>query len=115
MTSEKEALEVRKRLEGEGYVLTQQEYELILEHTERKMKLTGRGADYLPLLLEDEIKHYFFRCAINAATFLMMANEIENKGGHNGTSNDRAIPGEHSAEPLRVAYQKKGCAAAWVQ
>ena len=112
MVCEKEALEIRKRLEGEGYVLTQQEYELILEHTKRKLELTGHEMEYLPYLLEDEIKNYFFRCAINAATFLMMADDIKNKGGHNGTSNDRAIPGGYSAEPHGIAYEKKGCAAA---
>lgn len=114
MTCENEAQEVRKRMEDEGYVLTQQEYEVILGHTKRKMELIGRDADYLPYLLEDEIKNYFFRCAINAATLLIMAGDIENKGGHNGTSNDRAIPGEHSAEPHGIAYEEKGRAAAWI-
>ena len=64
---------VRKAAEDKGFVLTGAEYEALLQYTARKCEVNGKGEDYLPLLLADEIKDYFFRNAINATTLLRMA------------------------------------------
>ena len=63
--------QVREEMENKGYILSQPEYEVILEHARRKIDLCGKGEDYLSLLLEDEIKDYFFRNSVNAATMMM--------------------------------------------
>lgn len=83
-----EIQKVRKDAESQGMVLSQQEFDIILAHTRRKIELNGKSEDYLPLLLENEIRDYFFRCTINTATFLMLAFEqTQNKGGLiNGTN-----------------------------
>ena len=64
---------VRKEAEDKGFVLSGAEYEALLQYTARKCEINGKGEDYLPLLLEDEIKDYFFRIANNAKTLLRMA------------------------------------------
>ena len=106
--------EVRKRLEADGYVLAEPEFEVIMRYTRRKLEIIQKGEDYLPLLLEDEIKHYFFRNTINAATLLMMAvdNNKISKEVYDGTSNDGAISGEHPDQLITVAHDQKGCASA---
>lgn len=62
--------EVRERMEKNGYTLTQEEFDSVMEHTRRKLEIIQKGEGYLPLLLEDEVKHYLFRNAINAATLM---------------------------------------------
>lgn len=64
---------VRKDAEQKGFILTGAEYEALLQYTARKCRLNGKGEDYLPILLADEIKDYFFRNAINVTSMLMMA------------------------------------------
>lgn len=56
-----ETKKVREDMEKQGYVLTEEEYQIILEYTIRKSDRCGKGRDYVPLLLEDEIKNYYFR------------------------------------------------------
>lgn len=60
--------EIRRKLEGEGYVLTDAEYESLLLYSDRKRRINGKGPDYLPLLMEDEIRQKCFRDAINAVS-----------------------------------------------
>ena len=55
-----ETKKVREDMEKQGYVLTEEEYQIILEYTIRKSDLCGKGRDYVPLLLEDEIKNNGF-------------------------------------------------------
>jgi hypothetical protein len=50
-----ETKKVREDMEKQGYVLTEEEYQIILEYTIRKSDRCGKGRDYVPLLLEDEI------------------------------------------------------------
>lgn len=38
----------------------------VLMYTVRKCKVSGKGADYLPILFENELLDYFIRAAINA-------------------------------------------------
>ena len=65
--------EVRKKMESEGMILTQAEFEVIVKCARRKLEVCKKDESYLPLLLEDEIKNYFFRITVNAAGLLMMA------------------------------------------
>lgn len=69
-TTRSQSQEVREQLEKEGYVLTSAEYEALLQYTARKSRLNKKPDDYIPLLLWDEIRNYFFRNAINATTLL---------------------------------------------
>lgn len=60
-----ETKKVREDMEKQGYVLTEEEYQIILEYTIRKSDRCGKGRDYVPLLLEDEIKNYYFRNTVS--------------------------------------------------
>ena len=68
--------EIRESMEKEGYKLQDGEYENLLEYARRKAKVAGKDESYLPLLLPDVIKEYFFRAYINLAG--MMAVEGSN-------------------------------------
>lgn len=59
--------EIRESMEKEGYKLQDGEYENLLEYARRKAKVAGKDESYLPLLLPDVIKEYFFRAYINLA------------------------------------------------
>ena len=54
-------------------MLTEEEYQIILEYTIRKSGRCGKGMDYVPLLLEDEIKNYYFRNTVTAISLINMA------------------------------------------
>lgn len=68
-----ETKKVREDMEKQGYVLTEEEYQIILEYTIRKSDRCGNGRDYVPLLLEDEIKNYYFRNTVTAISLINMA------------------------------------------
>ncbi len=68
-----QAAKVRKRMEQKEYILTEAEYETLLQYTARKCRLNGKGEAYIPVLLEDEIKDYYFRNTINSISFAVMA------------------------------------------
>ena len=64
--------EIRESMEKEGYKLQDGEYENLLEYDRRKAKSAGKDESYLPLLLPDVIKEYFFRAYINLAGLMAM-------------------------------------------
>lgn len=64
--------EIRESMEKEGYSLKDGEYENLLEYARRKAKNSGKDESYLPLLLPDVIKEYFFRAYINLAGLMVM-------------------------------------------
>lgn len=64
--------EIRESMEKEGYKLQDGEYENLLEYARRKVKSAGKDESYLPLLLPDVIKEYFFRAYINLAGLMAM-------------------------------------------
>lgn len=64
--------EIRESMEKEGYKLQDGEYENLLEYARRKAKVAGKDESYLPLLLPDVIKEYFFRAYINLAGLIAM-------------------------------------------
>lgn len=63
---------IRKSMEEEGYKLQDGEYENLLEYAGRKAETAGKDESYLPLLLPDVIKEYFFRAYINLAGLMAM-------------------------------------------
>lgn len=63
---------IRESMEKEGYRLQDEEYENLLEYARRKAKFAGKDESYLPLLLPDVIKEYFFRAYINLAGLIAM-------------------------------------------
>ena len=65
--------EIRQRAEGEGCILTDAEYESLMLYADRKRWLNGKEPEYLPLLMEDEIRQKCFRDAINAVSAGMLA------------------------------------------
>ena len=68
-----EAEKIRADAEQEGKTLTNTEYEFILQYAARKCCLNGKGEDYILIMLADEIRDYFFRCAVNAITLQTLA------------------------------------------
>lgn len=63
---------IRKELEKEGYKLPDDTFRTLLEYTRRKATISGQDESYLPVLLLDVVKEYFFRTAISAAGMLLM-------------------------------------------
>lgn len=64
---------VRKDMEKQGFSLTDDEYQDILEYTIRKAERCGKDQDYIPVLLENEIRDYFFRHTVTFESVLKMA------------------------------------------
>lgn len=52
--------------ESIGYALSDTEFSGVLAYTKQKLKCNGKGEDYLPLLLETEIRDFAMRKAINS-------------------------------------------------
>lgn len=46
---------------------------MILQQKQRKSVRTWKSRDYVPLLLEDEIKNYYFRNTVTAISLINMA------------------------------------------
>lgn len=55
-----------------GIHVSEETVDYLIWYCRRKMDVAGIGdrEEYLPLLFEDEIRNYFFRNAVNAATML---------------------------------------------
>ncbi|MCC8066392.1 MAG: hypothetical protein LIO94_04740 [Clostridiales bacterium] len=63
--------EIKDELENKGYVISDSEFDCIVEYARRKAETSGKDEGYLPLLIPDVVKEYFFRTACNMATVLM--------------------------------------------
>lgn len=63
--------DVKIELEKEGYVISDSEFDCIVEYARRKAEASGKSESYLPVLIPDVVKEYFFRAAFNVATVLM--------------------------------------------
>ena len=64
--------EAREELEKEGYILTDVQFLENVQYARRKAALSGKGEEYLPLLLPDVIREYFFRMALNQLSAMKM-------------------------------------------
>lgn len=65
---------MRRDAECNGFMLTEAEFESLLQYTARKCRIAEKDEDYFLLLLEDEIKDYYFRITINEASMAIMAS-----------------------------------------
>lgn len=63
---------IKKELEKDGYKLTNVEFSCLVEYARRKAEIAGKDESYLPYLIPDVVKEYFFRAWINLTTVLSM-------------------------------------------
>ncbi len=79
---------IRKAAEQEQITLTDKEFLHVVFICTRKIELNGLEADYMNILLPDEIKHYAIRRGVNIIT--LAVKEMEEM--ENGTGNNKTIP-----------------------
>lgn len=63
---------IKKELEKDGYQLTNAEFSCLVEYARRKAEAAGKDESYLPYLIPDVVKEYFFRAWVNWTTILNM-------------------------------------------
>lgn len=81
---------IRKEAEQEQITLTDKEFLNVVFICTRKIELNGLNADYMNILLPDEIRHYAIRREVNRITFVL--KEMEEM--ENGTGNYKTVPCE---------------------
>lgn len=80
---------IRKEAEqNERITLTDKEFLNVVFLCTRKIKLNRLDADYMNVLLPDEIRHYAIRREVNTITFLV--REMEEM--EDGTGNYKTVP-----------------------
>lgn len=65
--------DIKDKLDQSGLQTTQEEFDGLVAYARRKAQAAGKDESYLPYLLPDVVKEYFFRNYINAVTALRMA------------------------------------------
>lgn len=80
---------IREEAEQQNIILTDDEFQNVVELCNRKIEMNGLGADYMELLLPDEIRHYAFRREVNKITFIVFGEMEEMK---NGTDYRETVP-----------------------
>lgn len=80
--------EIREEAEQQNIILTDNEFQRVIELCNRKIEMNGMGSDYMELLLPDEIKHYAFRREVNKITFIVFGEMEETE---NGTNHRKAV------------------------
>ncbi len=86
---------IRKEAEQEQITLTDKEFLHVVYICTRKIELNGLEAEYMNILLPDEIRHYAIRREVNIITFTVM-EEMEEM--ENGTDNHKTVPCGSRAE-----------------
>ena len=66
---------VKQQLEKDGYKISNAEFSCLVEYAKRKVKIAGKDESYIPILLPDMVKEYFFRMGVNLETMSKMMNE----------------------------------------
>ena len=66
---------VKRKLEKEGYKISNAEFSCLVEYARRKAKVAGKDDAYIQILLPDTVKEYFFRKGINLETISKMMKE----------------------------------------
>ena len=66
---------VKKQLEKDGYKISNVEFSCLVEYARRKAKIVGKGETYIPILLPDMAKEYFYRMAVNMETMSKIEKE----------------------------------------
>lgn len=64
--------DIKKEIEKDGYQLTNAEFSCLVEYARRKAEVAGKDESYLPYLIPDVVKEYFFRAWVNLTTVLSM-------------------------------------------
>lgn len=64
--------EIKKEIEKDGYTLTNAEFSCLVEYARRKAEVAGKDESYLPYLIPDVVKEYFFRAWVNLKFVLSM-------------------------------------------
>lgn len=59
---------VKQQLEKDGYKISNAEFSCLVEYAKRKVKIAGKDESYIPILLPDMVKEYFFRMGVNLET-----------------------------------------------
>ena len=75
--------EIRKEAEQQNIILTDDEFQRVVELCNRKIEINALGADYMELLLPDEIRHYAFRREVNKITVIVFGEMEETENGTN--------------------------------
>lgn len=83
---------IRGEAAQNGITLTDREFLEVVYLCTRKIEMNGLEADYMNLLLPDEIRHYAIRREVNKITFLVIRETEEMR---NGTSNHQTVPCKH--------------------
>ena len=63
---------VKQQLEKDGYKISNAEFSCLVEYAKRKVKIAGKDESYIPILLPDMVKEYFFRMGVNLETMSKM-------------------------------------------
>lgn len=71
--------DIKEEFERNGYKISDAEFFCMVEYARRKVRASGKDEKYLPLLLPDVIREYFFRAAVSTASVLCMEGEIQIK------------------------------------
>lgn len=66
---------VKQQLEKDGYKISNAEFSCLVECAKRKVKIAGKDERYIPILLPDMVKEYFFRMGVNLETMSKMMKE----------------------------------------
>lgn len=66
---------VKKQLEKDGYKISNAEFSCLVEYARRKAKIAGKDETYIPILLPDMAKEYFYRMAVNMETMSKIEKE----------------------------------------
>lgn len=92
---------IRKRAEEEMITLTDKEFLNVVFLCTRKIEMNGLDAEYMNLLLPDEIRHYAFRREVNKIAFTVIREEMEEM--RNGTDYRKTVPCRCRIEPYQRA------------
>lgn len=70
-----EIIKEARALEKDGYKISNAEFSCLVEYAKRKVKIAGKDESYIPILLPDMVKEYFFRMGVNLETMSKMMKE----------------------------------------
>lgn len=66
---------VKQQLEKDGYKISNAEFSCLIEYAKRKVKIAEKDESYIPILLPDMVKEYFFRMGVNLEAMSKMMKE----------------------------------------
>lgn len=66
---------VKQQLEKDGYKISNAEFSCLIEYVKRKVRIAEKDESYIPILLPDMVKEYFFRMGVNLEAMSKMMKE----------------------------------------